>query len=75
MQRMLNSSSEAASLKEENARLVFRIEELIAERTAFREAMQQTMEDVSPAKAAKPTPVKKGGGGMFKTVVGKKGLI
>jgi hypothetical protein len=29
------------------------IQELIAERTAFREAMQQTMEDVSPMNAAK----------------------
>jgi len=67
MQRMIQTSSDVAQLKEENGRLVHRIEELIAERTAFREAMQQTMADVSPASASKgPTPRKGGVGSLFK---------
>ena len=54
-------------------------QELIAERTAFREAMQQTMEDVSPAQTRQSTALtpigKKVGGGVFKSVVGSRGKI
>lgn len=51
LQKLMSNGTDLVQLREENLSLAAKVEELMAERTAFREAMQQTMEEASPARA------------------------